>query len=130
MLRATEEQSGAEGARAGDREAGAAGPHEDLSGIHSALNFLVTNRIPRRALTRFMAWFSAIEQPVVRDLSIGALRLFAGDLNLHEARQTEFRSLRDCFTRELKAGARPIDRTGTIVVSPCDAIVGAFGRVD
>ena len=31
------------------------------------LNFLLTNRIPRRLLTRFMGWFSKIEQPLVRD---------------------------------------------------------------
>ena len=32
------------------------------------LNFLLTNRIPRAALTRFMGWFSKIENPLVRDL--------------------------------------------------------------
>ena len=31
------------------------------------LNFLLTNRIPRAALTRFMGWFSKIENPLVRD---------------------------------------------------------------
>ena len=40
------------------------------------LNFLLTNRIPRRLVTRFMGWFSRIEQPLVRDLSIGVWRLF------------------------------------------------------
>ena len=39
------------------------------------INFLLTNRIPRRLLTRFMGWFSRIEQPLVRDLSIGAVAL-------------------------------------------------------
>ncbi|MGA6966835.1 MAG: phosphatidylserine decarboxylase, partial [Xanthobacteraceae bacterium] len=34
------------------------------------LNFLLTNRIPRRWLTLFMGWFSQIEQPLVRDISI------------------------------------------------------------
>ena len=72
------------------------------------LNFLLTNRIPRRLLTRFMGWFSKIEQPLVRDLSIGVWRLFA-DLDLSEAKKTQFSSLHDCFIRELKDGARPID---------------------
>src|SRR5215472_11837694 len=31
------------------------------------LNFLLTNRVPRAALTRFMGWFSKIENPIVRD---------------------------------------------------------------
>jgi phosphatidylserine decarboxylase len=92
-------------------------------------NFLVTNRIPRLSATRFMGWFSKIEQPLVRALSIGAWRLFA-DLNLHEARKTRFRSLHDCFTRELKPGARPVDPDPAVLASPCDAIVGANGRME
>ena len=31
------------------------------------LNFLLTNRIPRAALTRFMGWFSKIEKSRTRD---------------------------------------------------------------
>jgi phosphatidylserine decarboxylase len=92
------------------------------------LNFLLTNRIPRAALTRFMGWFSKIEQPLIRDLSIGCWRLFS-DLDLSEARQTSFKSLHDCFTRELKPGLRPPDPDPAVVVSPCDAIIGAFGAI-
>jgi phosphatidylserine decarboxylase len=93
------------------------------------INFALTNRIPRRLLTRFMGWFSTIEQPLVRDLSIGTFKMFAGDPQLHEARKTHFTSLRDCFIRELKDDARPIDATPHVLVSPCDAIVGASGRI-
>ena len=93
------------------------------------LNFLLTNRIPRRLATRFVGWFSRIEHPLVRDLSIGVWRLFA-DVDLSDARRTEFRSMHECFVRELKAGARPIDPDPAVLVSPCDAIVGASGRVE
>ncbi len=93
------------------------------------INFLLTNRIPRRLATQFIGWFSRIEQPLVRDLSIATWRLFS-DLDLTEARKTQFRSLLDCFVRELKAGARPIDGTPDILVSPCDAIVGAGGTIE
>ena len=58
------------------------------------LNFLLTNRIPRRLLTQLMGWFSQIEHPLVRDLSLGVWRLFA-DLNLEEAKKTRFRSMHD-----------------------------------
>ena len=92
------------------------------------LNFLLTNRIPRRLATRFMGWFSQIEQPLVRDLSIGVWRFFSG-LDLSEAKKTQFRSLHDCFIRELKDGARPVDRDPAILASPCDAIVGACGTI-
>ncbi len=93
------------------------------------INFLLTNRIPRRLLTRFMGWFSKIEQPMVRDFSIGIWRLFS-DLDLSEARKAQFASMHDCFIRELKEGARPIDPDPGSMVSPCDAIVGACGRIE
>ncbi len=92
------------------------------------INFLLTNRIPRRLLTRFMGWFSKIEQPLVRDLSIGLWGFFS-DLDLSEAKEVRFRSMHDCFIRELEDGARPIDRRPEILVSPCDAIVGANGAI-
>jgi phosphatidylserine decarboxylase len=92
------------------------------------LNFLLTNRIPRAALTRFMGWFSKIENPLVRDISIGLWRLFS-DLDLSEAKKARFDTLHDCFTRELKPGLRPVDRDPQVVVSPSDAIVGAFGTI-
>jgi phosphatidylserine decarboxylase len=96
--------------------------------LQEDINFLLTNRIPRRLATQFIGWFSRIEQPLIRDLSIALWRLFS-DLDLAEAKQTRFRSLHDCFIRELKDGARPVDGTAGILVSPCDAIVGACGTI-
>jgi phosphatidylserine decarboxylase len=93
------------------------------------INFLLTNRIPRHLATRFIGWLSQIEHPLIRDLSIATWRLFA-TVDLSEAKKTEFASLHDCFIRELKDGARPIDDRPAILVSPCDAIVGSFGAVD
>jgi phosphatidylserine decarboxylase len=92
------------------------------------INFLLTNRIPRRLATQFMGWFSRIEHPLVRDASIAVWRLFA-DLDLRDARRTQFKSLHDCFVRELKEGARPIDHRPGVLVSPCDAIVGTCGAI-
>ena len=92
------------------------------------LNFLLTNRIPRAALTRFMGWFSKIENPLVRDFSIQCWRLFS-DLDLSEAKKTHFKSLHDCFTRELRPGLRPADPDPAIVASPSDGIIGAFGTI-
>jgi phosphatidylserine decarboxylase len=92
------------------------------------LNFLLTNRIPRRALTRFTGWFSRIEQPLIRDISLRVWGFFT-DLDLSDAKNPGFRSVHECFTRELKDGARPVDMDPNILVSPCDAIVGASGVV-
>ena len=93
------------------------------------INFLLTNRIPRQALTRFMGWFSKIEQPLVRDLSIAFWKSIA-NLDLQEAKKSTFTSLHDCFIRELKEGARPVDADPGVLASPCDAIVGACGRIE
>ena len=96
--------------------------------LQEDLNFLLTNRVPRQLLTRFMGWYSQIEQPQVRDFSIALWKLFA-DLDLSDARQTHFRSLHACFTRQLREGARPLDNDPGILVSPCDGIVGACGAI-
>jgi len=93
------------------------------------INFTLTNRIPRRLMTQLVGWWSRIEQPLIRDLSILAFRLFADDLGLHEAKKARFDSLQDCFIRELKDGARPIDPDPAVVVSPCDGVVGASGPI-
>jgi phosphatidylserine decarboxylase len=95
---------------------------------HEDLNFLLTNRIPRRWLTLFLGWFSKLEQPFIRDCSLLVWRLFS-DLDLSDARQTRFKSLHDCFTRELREGARPLDPDPAALVSPCDAIIGASGTI-
>jgi len=92
------------------------------------INFLLTNRIPRRLATQFIGWFSRLEQPLICGLSIALWRLFS-DLDLTEAKHAHFRSLHDCFIRELKDDARPIDGRPDILVSPCDAIVGACGTI-
>jgi phosphatidylserine decarboxylase len=93
------------------------------------LNFLLTNRIPRITLTRFMGWWSQIKNPIIRDFSIGVWKLFS-DLDLSEARKSKFDSMHDCFIRELIPGARTIDMRDHILSSPCDAIVGECGAID
>jgi phosphatidylserine decarboxylase len=92
------------------------------------LNFLLTNRIPRRWLTLFVGRLSRVRNPLVRDSCIAIWRLFS-DLDLSEARKTHFDSLHDCFTRELKEGARPVDPDPSVLTSPCDGIIGACGQV-
>jgi phosphatidylserine decarboxylase len=92
------------------------------------INFVLTNRIPRRRLTQLMGWLSRIEQPWLCAFGIFLWRLFS-DLDLGEAEETRFKSLHACFTRRLKDGVRPIDGDAAHLASPCDALVGACGRV-
>src|SRR3990167_2167483 len=59
---------------------------------HEDINFLLTNRIPRRLATRFLGWLSQIENPWVARASIAIWRLFA-DLDLSDAKAQTFKSL-------------------------------------
>ncbi len=93
------------------------------------LNFLLTNRIPRIALTRAMGRLSRIRSPLWTRLAIAVWGWFE-DLDLSDARERRFDSLQACFTRALRDGARPVDMRPQILASPCDAIVGASGRID
>lgn len=93
------------------------------------INFLLTNRLPRRLLTQFMGWFSKIEHPWIRDFSITTWKFFSS-LDLTESKKQDFKSMHDCFTRELKEGARPIDLDPDVMASPVDAIVGASGNIE
>ena len=97
--------------------------------LNEDLNFLLTNRVPRIALTRFMGWWSRIRHPWVRDASMAVWKTFS-DLDLSEAKQSHFDSLHDCFTRELKPGLRPLDGRPGVLTSPSDGIVGACGRIE
>jgi len=94
------------------------------------LNFLLTNRIPRKLITRFMGWYSNIESTILARISIGVWKLFVDDLDLSEAKKKRFDSLHDCFIRELREGSRHINQCDDILTSPCDAIVGAMGNID
>ncbi len=93
------------------------------------INFLLTNRLPRRLTTQLVGRISRIENPFVCRTSIAAWKMFT-DLDLSDAATLNFRSLHECFTRALKPGARPSDPRPDILVSPCDAIVGACGRIE
>ena len=96
--------------------------------LNEDINFLLTNRIPRTALTHFMGWYSKIRSPLLTKVSMAVWRAFA-DLDLSEAQDTEFDSLHDCFTRSLKPGARPFDTQPDVMASPSDGIVGACGDI-
>jgi phosphatidylserine decarboxylase len=97
--------------------------------LQEDINFLITNRIPRRYATLLVGWFSRIRSRWLTRISVAIWGLF-DDLRLEEAKTRDFASIRDCFVRELRDGARSIDPDPRIVTSPCDAVVGAFGSVE
>jgi phosphatidylserine decarboxylase len=97
--------------------------------LQEDLNFLLTNRIPRRTLTLFMGSFSKIENPVIRFFSIATWRIFSA-VDLSDASQSQFKSLHDAFIRSLKPGSRTVFPGRNTLVSPCDGIIGAHGRIE
>jgi phosphatidylserine decarboxylase len=92
------------------------------------LNFLLTNRIPRLALTRAMGRISKVTHPLVARPSQALWRLFC-DVDLSDADAPRYRSLHDAFVRRLRPGARTIHMSPDVVASPCDGIVGAHGAI-
>ena len=95
--------------------------------LHEDVNFLLTNRIPRRLATRVVGRVARAEHPLVRAPALALWRWFGG-VDLSDAATTRFRSLRDGFTRALRPGARPFDADPAVIASPCDAAMAArFG---
>jgi phosphatidylserine decarboxylase len=92
------------------------------------LNFVLTNMLPRRTASHIVGRISHSENPAIRAASLWLWRCFT-DIDLADAERSDFRSMHECFTRRLKPGTRPIDADPAILVSPCDAIVGAHGTV-
>lgn len=76
-----------------------------------------------------MGWFASIESPMLCAASIWVWRQFS-DLDLSEAKHSRFSSLRACFIRELKPGARTFATDSQWLLSPCDTIVGRQGCID
>lgn len=103
-------------------------PWRDRILQQETLNFWLTNRLPRAALTIAMGRISPIRSRLVRWPAIALWKWFARP-DLSDARKTRFDSLHDAFIRELRPGARAIEPDRALLASPCDAIVGECGRV-
>lgn len=97
--------------------------------LRERLNFLLTNRIPRRWATHLVGRVSRISNPWISRPSIALWRLFSGDFGLHEAEVTRFSSMHELFVRRLKPGARLVDPDPAALTSPCDRIIGSHGTV-
>ena len=97
--------------------------------LWETLNFTLTNLIPRSACTRIMGRISKIENRYFAKFAIRLWQLFSDDMRLHEAETNNFNSIHECFTRRLKKEARPLEKDTSLLVSPCDAVIGAHGNI-
>ncbi len=89
--------------------------------IVSALSLL-----PRRTGARGMGWFA--RTGASRALTGAFVRAYGVDLDEAEHALTAYPTLEALFTRRLKEGARPVDATRGVMVSPVDGRCAAVGR--
>ena len=97
-------------------------------GIGDWLNYVVTNRLPRRSANRLMKKLSTVEHPLIAKPALWLWQTFS-DLDLSDSATTEFTSVHHCFTRELRDGARSVDQDPTALVSPTDGYIVSAGKV-
>lgn len=100
--------------------------------MKGGLSAIALALLPQKLSGRIVYRLSRSRQRWLRNLLIGAFcRLY--DIDLSEAAQTDrkaFGSFNDFFTRELRAGARPIAPGDDVIVSPVDGRLTQFGRLD
>ncbi len=92
------------------------------------LNFMLTNLGPRRRVSVWMGRISRIESPLLTRLAIWIWNRF-DRLELKDSPAQTYTSIQACFTRAIRPETRPIDADPGVLVSPCDAILGAHGRI-
>ncbi|MEM7181676.1 MAG: archaetidylserine decarboxylase [Spirochaetota bacterium] len=93
---------------------------------------LILSILPKNLLSKVFGLFTQLRLP--RFMMIPLLTAFAKmyKINVDEAELhlAEYKSLNLFFTRSLKAGARIVSSEENAVVSPVDAKVTAFGKID
>jgi phosphatidylserine decarboxylase len=91
---------------------------------------LLQHIAPQHALTRLAGKLASSEQPWLRDAMI---RRFVDvyDVDMSEAARGlgQFASFNDFFTRELRAGARPLADASKFILSPADGAVSQLGSI-
>jgi phosphatidylserine decarboxylase len=92
----------------------------------------ILEAVPRNALSRMAGRLASLRLP--GPLQRAEIRLFAwlAGVDLSEAAEPveAYPTLNRFFTRSLREGVRPIATEPEVLVSPCDGIWGAAGRVE
>ncbi len=87
--------------------------------------------MPKNLVSRMFGWLTYIQLP--RFLMVPVIQAFARfyKINVDEAELQikDYRSLNKFFTRALKKGARVVNRTDRVIVSPVDGRVSMFGEI-
>ncbi|MFT7618703.1 MAG: phosphatidylserine decarboxylase [Planctomycetota bacterium] len=107
-------------------------PRQNLLIMSDTLALRALRFLPRNLISRAFGWIARRERPrfFVRPFMNWFSNRFGIDLTEAEKTMAEYPSLLALFTRRLKPGVRPIDEAPEILISPVDAAVGAFGKID
>ncbi len=95
--------------------------------------YLALQRIlPKRLVTSLVHRLAQIRTPAIKDFLIRSfLKCYAvGVDEIDRIVPGDFVSFNDFFTRELKAGCRPIDTSDASIISPADGYVSAIGTIE
>jgi phosphatidylserine decarboxylase len=92
-------------------------------------NYRLTNIGPRRQASIWMGRVSRIQSPRLTRLAIWIWNHF-DRLELEDSPPQTYASIQACFTRPIRPETRPIDQHPDVLISPCDAILGAHGRIE
>lgn len=91
---------------------------------------LLQQALPQHALSRLAGSLASSERAWIKDLLI---RRFAAaykvDLGEAARKIEDFTSFNDFFTRELKAGARPLADADAFILSPADGAISQLGTI-
>lgn len=87
---------------------------------------------PHHGLSRAVGALASSQQSWLKNAAIKRF-IRAFDVNMDEAERqhpSDFSCFNDFFTRELKAGARPIAQGENTLVSPADGVISQMGRIN
>jgi phosphatidylserine decarboxylase len=96
------------------------------------LFILLQHAVPQHALSRLTGWLAENETPWLKNLLIRTfIRHF--EVNMAEAAEPDpvnYRHFNDFFTRQLAAGARPLDGDPATIVCPADGAISQLGTIE
>jgi len=99
--------------------------------IKEALTTLPQYILPHHALSRLMSKLTHSENKCLKNLFIKQIIRHYG-VNMDEAAEPDinaYKSFNHFFTRELKAGIRPLNNENNAIVSPADGAVSQAGNI-
>ncbi|MDP2313936.1 MAG: archaetidylserine decarboxylase [Pseudomonadota bacterium] len=100
--------------------------------MKDALIMSALSVVPKNHAARLMGVFARTRLPAAaqRALLTWYVGKYRVDLTECEGQLSDYGSLTDFFTRALKPGVRPVDPAPRAIVSPCDGLAYAVGRIE